>query len=158
MSKALKQVLAEGMGAHVLLQTVAQGKNQSAGASQAGNVAPYGHLSGNKPQRAVATIPDTGNANGHDQRLAQGSRASVCQRAVGSHSPPGYGPVISVNRPVRTRMPGGVGAGGEKPPATRLDAIYWGHISNSADDCWAVSSTVLLYESLRLIPARFASC
>ena len=23
------------------------------------------------------------------------------------------------NRPVRTRMPGGVGAGGEKPPATR---------------------------------------
>ena len=115
MSKALKQVLAEGMGAHVLLQTVAQGKNQSAGASQAGNVAPYGHLSGNKPQRAVATIPDTGNANGHDQRLAQGSRASVCQRAVGSHSPPGYGPVISVNRPERTRMPGGVGAG-EKTP------------------------------------------
>ena len=33
---------------------------------------------------------------------------------------PGYGPVISVNHPVRTRMPGGVGAGGEKPPATRL--------------------------------------
>ena len=33
---------------------------------------------------------------------------------------PGYGPVIFVNRPVRTRMPGGVGAGGEKPPATRL--------------------------------------
>ena len=26
----------------------------------------------------------------------------------------------SVNRPVRTRMRGGVGAGGEKPPATRL--------------------------------------
>ena len=33
---------------------------------------------------------------------------------------PGYGPVISVNRPVRTCMPGGVGAGGEKLPATRL--------------------------------------
>jgi len=42
---------------------------------------------------------------------------------VGSHSLPGYGPVISVNRPVRTRMPGGVGAGGEKPPATRLAAL-----------------------------------
>ena len=25
-----------------------------------------------------------------------------------------------MNRPVRTRMRGGVGAGGEKPPATRL--------------------------------------
>ena len=35
---------------------------------------------------------------------------------------PGYGPVISVNHPVRTRMPGGVGAGGLIPPATRLDA------------------------------------
>jgi len=33
---------------------------------------------------------------------------------------PGYGPVILSNRPVRTRMPGGVGTGGEKPPATRL--------------------------------------
>jgi hypothetical protein len=55
------------------------------------------------------------NANGHDQRLAQGSRVTICQRAVGSHSLPGNGPVISVNRPVRTRMPGGVGAGGDPP-------------------------------------------
>jgi hypothetical protein len=41
------------------------------------------------------------------------------------HSLPGYGPVISVNRPVRTRMPGGVGAGGENPPATRLDDVIF---------------------------------
>ncbi len=34
----------------------------------------------------------------------------------------GYGPSLFGNRPVRTRMPGGVGAGGEKPPATRLAA------------------------------------
>ena len=47
------------------------------------------------------------------------------KEAVGSHSLPGYGPVISVNRPVRTRMPGGVGAGGEKPPATRLDDVIF---------------------------------
>ena len=57
MSSTLTQVLAEGKGAHVLLQTVAQGKNQSAGASQTGYVAPCGHLCGNKPQRAMATIP-----------------------------------------------------------------------------------------------------
>lgn len=52
--------------------------------------------------------------------MAQGTRASVCQGAVGEHSLPNYGPVISVNRPVRTRTRGGVGAGGSKPPATRL--------------------------------------
>jgi len=40
---------------------------------------------------------------------------------VGEHSLPGYGPVVSVKRPVRTRMRGAVGAGGERPPATRLD-------------------------------------
>jgi hypothetical protein len=31
-----------------------------------------------------------------------------------------YGPFVFGNRPVRTRMPGGVGAGGEKLPATRF--------------------------------------
>jgi hypothetical protein len=34
-----------------------------------------------------------------------------------------YGPLVLGNRPVRTRMPGGVGAGGEIPPATRLNII-----------------------------------
>ena len=33
---------------------------------------------------------------------------------------PGFGPAVSVNRAVRTRLLRGVGAGGEKPPATRL--------------------------------------
>jgi hypothetical protein len=42
---------------------------------------------------------------------------------MGENSLPDYGSVVSVNRPVRTRMPGGVGAGGEKPPATRLDKL-----------------------------------
>lgn len=36
----------------------------------------------------------------------------------------GYGPVISVNRPVRRRMPGGVGAGGA-PPATQLGQLFF---------------------------------
>jgi len=35
----------------------------------------------------------------------------------------GYGPSLFGNRLVRTRMPGGVEAGGEKPPATRLDVL-----------------------------------
>ena len=37
----------------------------------------------------------------------------------------GYGPSVFGNRPVRTRMPGGVGAGGENPPATRLWLRYF---------------------------------
>ena len=48
------------------------------------------------------------------------SRFDLSQRIVGEHSLPGYGPVSLVNRPVRTRMPGGVGAGGEIPPASAL--------------------------------------
>jgi hypothetical protein len=48
----------------------------------------------------------------------------VCQRTMGEHSLSGYGPIDSVNRPVRTRMLGGVGAGGEKPPATRLGETF----------------------------------
>jgi len=104
--------LAEKAIAHVLLQTVAPGKNQGAGTPQTGNIASGSYLSDHQPQRAMAPIPDFGNANGHDQHMAQGSRASICQRTVGEPSLPGYSPVISVNRPVRTRMPGGVGAGG----------------------------------------------
>ncbi len=59
----------------------------------------------------------------YNQQVAQGSGAFVCQRAVGQHPLPGSGLVDSVNRPVRTRMRGGVGAGGEKPPATRLGLL-----------------------------------
>jgi hypothetical protein len=35
---------------------------------------------------------------------------------LGVHLIPDYGPVNSVNRPLRTRTRGGVGAGGIKPP------------------------------------------
>jgi hypothetical protein len=35
-----------------------------------------------------------------------------------------YGPSLFRNRLVRTRMPGGVEAGGEKPPAIRLDSLF----------------------------------
>jgi hypothetical protein len=36
----------------------------------------------------------------------------------------GYGPLLFGNRLVRTRMLGGVGAGGEKPLATRLFELF----------------------------------
>jgi len=109
---ARNRPLAEKAIAHVLLQTVAPGKNQGAGTPQTGNVASCSHFSGHQSQRTMALIPDVGNANGHNQQMAQGARSSICQRTVGEPSLPGYSPVNSVNRPVRTRMPGGVGAGG----------------------------------------------
>ena len=40
----------------------------------------------------------------------------------------GYGPSLFGNRLVRTRMLGGVGAGGEKPPATRLGIRFFSFI------------------------------
>jgi hypothetical protein len=50
------------------------------------------------------------------------ARACINQETVECDSLPGYGPVIFVKRLVRTRMLGVMGAGGEKPPATRLGA------------------------------------
>ncbi|MDO9066853.1 MAG: hypothetical protein Q7W05_00140, partial [Deltaproteobacteria bacterium] len=56
-----------------------------------------------------------------------------------------YGSMFFGNRLVRTRMPGGVGAGGENPPATRLgldsgfdltsSQIKYVTISNIANGC-----------------------
>src|SRR6266571_8744628 len=69
--------------------------------------------------------------------MPEGTRVVICQRTVGEASLPGYGPVILSNRPVRTRMPGGVGAGGEKPPATRLSValfIIRTHAANTDDN------------------------
>ena len=68
----------------------------------------------------MATVSHFGYPIGHDQSMAQGARVAFCQRSVGKHPLPGYGSVASGNRLVRTRMLGGVGAGGENPPATRF--------------------------------------
>ena len=47
-------------------------------------------------------------------------------KSFGVHLLPDYGPVCSVKRPVRTRMRGVVGAGGEIPPATRFAiSVLW---------------------------------
>ena len=51
--------------------------------------------------RTLATQTGMTNQWLKDPCLQQAGRASVCQRAVGKHSLPDYGPVNSVNRPVR---------------------------------------------------------
>ena len=52
--------------------------------------------------------------------MAGRTRVNIRQRTVGESTLPGHGPVTLMKRPVRIRMQGVVGAGGEKPPATRL--------------------------------------
>jgi hypothetical protein len=93
----------------VLLETVALCAYQGAKAPEAGHVSEGGHLRGDQPKRPVASGSNSGHSDRDDQPVAQGSGSSVCQRAVGKHPLPDYGSVGSVNRPVRTRTPGGVG-------------------------------------------------
>jgi len=71
-------------------------------------------------KRSLETLPHVGHPIRHDQSMAQVSRSAICQRSMGKHPLPRYGSVALGNRLVRTRTPGGVGAGGEIPPATRL--------------------------------------
>ena len=75
---------------------------------------PFGccHISRYEPKRPVETGANVCNANRHDQSMVKETGSHICQRTVGEHSLSGYGPIAYMNRPVRTRMPGGVGAGG----------------------------------------------
>ena len=66
--------------------------------------------------------------------MASATRASNRQRVVGEKPLPGYGSVNSVNRPVRTSLRGGVGAGGENPPATRLTDRFFAALSEALED------------------------
>ena len=74
-------------------------------------------------------------------------------------------PGIFVNRPVRTRMLGGVGAGGEKPPATRFAIIVSGRSSRLAEspvihplsyECHRIRSAVFLAKTATYCCSAFA--
>ena len=95
----------------MLLEKVALCSNKGTGASKAGYLSIYGFIGSYQPERPLAHCQDARNTDRYDQPMGQGSRAFICQRAVGEYSLPDYGPVISVNRPVWTRMRGGVGRG-----------------------------------------------
>ena len=49
----------------------------------------------------------------------------LIKEQLGVHLIPDYGPVNSVNRPVRTRTRGGVGAGGIKPPGYPIGPFHF---------------------------------
>ena len=67
--------------------------------------------------------PTGGVSMGHVIEPPNPVDACSFSKSFGVHLLPDYGPVCSVKRPVRTRMRGVVGAGGEIPPATRLAAF-----------------------------------
>ncbi len=68
----------------------------------------------------MAYVKELRDATRHDESMAKGARRDVHQRPVGTHALPDYGPVIMSKRPLRFRMWGVVGRGGEKPSLTRL--------------------------------------
>jgi len=70
-----------------------------------------------EPKRPVETGANVCNGNRHDQSMVKETWSHICQRTVGEHSLSSHGDSL---RLVWTRMPGGVGAWGLKPPATRL--------------------------------------
>ena len=107
----------------MLLETVAVVSHQDSELTENGSPARYFHQSRPESRRPMGHGPQTGRPARYDQQVAKGSRSHICQRTVGEDPSPGYGPVTSSNRPVRTRMPGGVGAGGLRPPATRLGTL-----------------------------------
>ena len=119
----------------VLLETVALVPYQDSESSKAWYATWHCHPCGHEQKWPVGDVPKTCRPNRSDQPMPEGSRSTICQRTVGEDPLPGYGPVILSNRPVRTRMPGGVGAGGEKPPATRL-GIAFPHLRERREKTW----------------------
>ena len=107
----------------MLLETVALCAHQNLQSDEAWHAPRCRHPYESESQRPLERFQDLSDTNGHDQPMVEGPRTDICQRTMGETSLPGYGPVGSVNRLVRTRLPGGVGAGGEKPPATRFGIL-----------------------------------
>ncbi len=112
--------MAATASADVLLETMAQGPHPCKEPAQAWHASRRGNSNEFLQERPVAMCPYACHPDRNDQPVAQGSRSGICQRTMGKHSLSGHGPISSGNRPVRTRMRGGVGAGGENLPATRF--------------------------------------
>jgi hypothetical protein len=107
----------------VLPKAMALLSNQGSQVDEARDFPAYCNFGWHEPKRSMETFTHIGHPIGHDQSMAQGSRFAFCQRSMGNHPLPGYGSVAHGKHLVRTRTPGGVGAGGEILPATRLENI-----------------------------------
>ena len=106
--------------ADLLLETVALGANQNPSSRRAWGEPEASDHRRCEFERTALHVANQGDANGHVQRVAQGTRLSLNQRTVEPFSLPCF------NRLVRTRMLGGVGSAGAKPALTRLAFIFSG--------------------------------
>jgi len=97
---------------HVLLETVAPGEEAYRRTDQARRVQATGDSDRVKQEGLLASCEDLFNERRPIECISHEAGAYVTQNTVDQDSPSGYGPMISANRPVRTRTPGGVGAGG----------------------------------------------
>jgi hypothetical protein len=103
----------------VLLEAVAVVPHQDSGAAKTVSPTWDFHQSRAESWRSVGHVPQTDPQHGMtNQWLKEQGLISVKELRVKIHYP--ARPGNSVNRPVRTRMPGGVGAGGLRSPATRF--------------------------------------
>ena len=98
--------LAASSAAHVFLEAVAVRANQSPGAAQTGDGQENGDPHRAESQRSMASVPDARDADRDDQSMAFGNpRPRLDSRPLDLTS------LSNLNRLVRTRMLGGVGAG-----------------------------------------------
>ena len=107
---------------HVLLEAVAHDEKAGRGADETRCQRAPRCIGWNEQEGLLASCKDRGHERRPVECISQKAGAYFYQNTVDQGLLSGYGPIISANRPVRTRMPGGVGAGGENPPATRLES------------------------------------
>ena len=118
--------MATPTGAHVLLETVATDAHEGTQSSGAGHGQASGDFDGDQQQELLASVEIIGDANGDDERMAQ--NAGLGEYSCALDEGAGIRLTIHrcsalVNRPVRTRMPGGVGRAGETPALTRFGVM-----------------------------------
>ena len=109
----------------VLLETVGPSAASDRDVDQAGREPSQRHYHGSQQTRFVEYGAHAGDATGDVEPVVEGAGACLGQRAMDRVFP------TTVNRPVRTRMRGGVGAGGANLPATRLYMLI--HAESSED-------------------------
>ena len=100
---------------HVLLETVARGACSGAQLTEARDLEEGSDSDGDHSQELLALVAVAGDTSGNDERLACGTGFGEYPRALDEGARLRLRIVVCfalMNRPVRTRMPGGVGGAG----------------------------------------------
>ena len=121
--------MAANASAALLLETVGETANPKTQSTSAGNSEGKGSHGKPESERAVAIVSYHDCQRGPEQRMVGKTRRPVHRKPVDQHSVSerprkGSSPetMTDGNRPVRTRMPGGVGGAGSIPAPTRFSS------------------------------------